>query len=187
MSAAAQAAAYIKATYLARLSGAAVQALCTAAYSKAMHIAVLASATAQVQHPAAYSQAIYPAKLPGAAAPEQHTAAYISAWHISMIKIISHDGPTLLLHFATGRQISYAGGLGWRFAAALLPRLFGKNPRSHHKGATAPPQVGFELETNCFQIYAIANLDKTSLISYAFSTGTKACVTSADLFDSDKN
>ena len=26
--------------------------------------------------------------------------------------------------------------LGLRFAAALLPRLFGKNPRSHHKGAT---------------------------------------------------
>ena len=29
-----------------------------------------------------------------------------------------------------------------RFAAALLPRPFGKNPRPHHKG--------FELETNCF-------------------------------------
>ena len=26
--------------------------------------------------------------------------------------------------------------VGWRFAAALLPRLFRKNPRSHHKGAT---------------------------------------------------
>ena len=46
-----------------------------------------------------------------------------------------------------------------RFAAALLPRLFGKNPRSHHKGATGR----FELETNGFQFYAIANLDKTSL------------------------
>ena len=45
-----------------------------------------------------------------------------------------------------------------RFAAALLPRLFGKNPRSHHKGATGR----FELETNGFQFYAIANLDKTS-------------------------
>ena len=25
--------------------------------------------------------------------------------------------------------------VGWRFATALLPRLLGKNPRSHHKGA----------------------------------------------------
>ena len=50
--------------------------------------------------------------------------------------------------------------VGWRFAAALLPLLFRTNPRSHHKGA----QVGFELETNSFQFYAIANLDKTSLV-----------------------
>ena len=50
---------------------------------------------------------------------------------------------------------------GRKFAAASLPRLFGTNPRSHHKGATACPQVGFELETNSFQFYAIANLDKT--------------------------
>ena len=27
---------------------------------------------------------------------------------------------------------------------------------------TRAPPVGFELETNCFQFYAIANLDKTS-------------------------
>ena len=47
--------------------------------------------------------------------------------------------------------------LGRRFAAALLPRLFGTNPMSHHKG-------GFEPETNGFQFYAIANLDKTSLL-----------------------
>ena len=32
--------------------------------------------------------------------------------------------------------------IGRRFAAALLPRLFGTNPRSHHKGSS----VGFELE-----------------------------------------
>ena len=43
-----------------------------------------------------------------------------------------------------------------RFAASLLPRLFGRNP-------TWAPQVGFELETNGFQFYAIANLDKISL------------------------
>ena len=55
--------------------------------------------------------------------------------------------------------------LGRRFAAALLPRLFGKNPRSHHKGVTWEG-VGFELETNGFQLYAIANLDKTSLLTF---------------------
>ena len=31
---------------------------------------------------------------------------------------------------------------GRRFAAALLPRLFGKNPRSHHKGATGRVRTG---------------------------------------------
>ena len=40
-------------------------------------------------------------------------------------------------------------GRRFRVAAALLPRLFGKNPRSH--------PVGCELETNGFQFYAIAN------------------------------
>ena len=48
--------------------------------------------------------------------------------------------------------------LGLRFAAALLPRLFGKNP------TTREPPVGFELEINGFQFYAIANLDKTYII-----------------------
>ena len=51
---------------------------------------------------------------------------------------------------------SYTYLIGRKFAAALLPRLFGKNPRSYQR---APP-VGFELETNGFQFYAIANLDK---------------------------
>ena len=37
---------------------------------------------------------------------------------------------------------------GRRFAAALLPRLFGTNSRSHHKGAT-----GRVLETNGFQFW----------------------------------
>ena len=59
------------------------------------------------------------------------------------------------------KRRSYSRGrpddIGRRFAAALLPRLFGTNPRSHHKGATGR----FELETNGFQFYAIANLDKT--------------------------
>ena len=32
--------------------------------------------------------------------------------------------------------------IGRRFAAALLPRLFGTNPRSHHKGATGRVRTG---------------------------------------------
>ena len=36
-------------------------------------------------------------------------------------------------------------GIGQRLAAALLPRLFGKNPRSHHKGATGRVQTGDQL------------------------------------------
>ena len=32
--------------------------------------------------------------------------------------------------------------VGRRFAAALLPRLFGTNPRSHHKGATGRVRTG---------------------------------------------
>ena len=32
--------------------------------------------------------------------------------------------------------------IGRRFAAALLPRLFGSNPRSHHKGATGRVRTG---------------------------------------------
>ena len=47
----------------------------------------------------------------------------------------------------------------WRFAAALLPRLFGNNVPGH---TTRVPQVGFELASNGIQSYAIANLDKTS-------------------------
>ena len=32
--------------------------------------------------------------------------------------------------------------VGRRFATALLPRQFGKNPRSHHKGATSRVRTG---------------------------------------------
>ena len=35
---------------------------------------------------------------------------------------------------------------------------------------TRAPPVGFELETNCFQFYAIANLDKTSLIYQVYQS-----------------
>ena len=50
--------------------------------------------------------------------------------------------------------------LDGRFTAALLPLLFGNNIPGH---TTREPPVGFELATNCFQLYVIANFDKTSL------------------------
>ena len=50
--------------------------------------------------------------------------------------------------------------LGRSFTAALLPQMFWKNPRSHHKGATGRVRMGDQLLSvlSC----AIANLDKTS-------------------------
>ena len=54
---------------------------------------------------------------------------------------------------------SGSGAIRRRFAAALLPRLFGNNVPGH---TTRAPPVGFELATNGIQFYAIANLDKTS-------------------------
>ena len=48
-----------------------------------------------------------------------------------------------------------------RIAAALLPRLFGNNFPGH---TTRAPPVGFEVGTYGFQFFAIANLDKTSLL-----------------------
>ena len=46
--------------------------------------------------------------------------------------------PSVLSKFATYT----VDNLGRRFAAALLPRLFGTNPRSHHKGATGRVRTG---------------------------------------------
>ena len=44
------------------------------------------------------------------------------------------------------------------------PQLYYHDCKGRISGyTTRAPQVGFELETNCFQFYAIANLDKTSL------------------------
>ena len=52
------------------------------------------------------------------------------------------------------------------FAAALLPRLFGTEVPGH---TTRAPPVGFELAaTNGIQLYAIANLDKTSLYLWSW-------------------
>ena len=49
--------------------------------------------------------------------------------------------------------------VGRRFVAALLPRLFGTNPRSHHKGATGRFRTGDQrLPALCH-----CQLDKTSL------------------------
>ena len=72
---------------------------------------------------------------------------------------------TLIIVYNELVTISNNYVIGLRFAAALLPLLFGTNPRSHHKGATDRVRM----ETNCFQFYTIANLDKTSLITYVMS------------------
>ena len=47
-----------------------------------------------------------------------------------------------------------------RFAAAFQPRLFRNDVPGH---TTRAPPVGFESGTNGIQLYAIVNLDKTSL------------------------
>ena len=57
-----------------------------------------------------------------------------------------------------GRPGQAAGSKWRRFAAALLPRLFGNSIPGY---TTRAPQVGFELTTNGIQFYVIANLDKT--------------------------
>ena len=44
-----------------------------------------------------------------------------------------------------GLNMYHDHDVGWRFATALLPRLFGKNPWSHHKGATGRVQSGVQL------------------------------------------
>ena len=38
----------------------------------------------------------------------------------------------------------YLSAIGQRFATALLPRLFGKTPMSHHKGATGRVRIGIQ-------------------------------------------
>ena len=51
-----------------------------------------------------------------------------------------------------------------RFAAALLPRLFGNNVPGH---TTRAPPVGFELATNSIQFYAIAYKTSETLMSWS--------------------
>ena len=85
----------------------------------------------------------------GSELPAEPGGPSISVGRVVMIKINNNNNKR---NGASARRLS----VGRRFAAALLPRLFGTNPMSHHKG-------GFEPETNGFQFYAIANLDKTSL------------------------
>ena len=48
--------------------------------------------------------------------------------------------------------------VGRRFATALLPRLFGMNPRSHHKGATGRVRTGDQR----LPVLCHCHLDKTS-------------------------
>ena len=56
--------------------------------------------------------------------------------------------------------------VGWRFAAALIPRLFGNSIPGH---TTRELPEGFELATDSIQFYVIANFDKTSRSNYIYN------------------
>ena len=58
--------------------------------------------------------------------------------------------------------LSPFAGLGEYIVRAEVRRSFITTTVREESQVT--PQVGFELETNGFQFYAIANLDKTSLV-----------------------
>ena len=62
---------------------------------------------------------------------------WISAGCWNLLLPLSH----FTWHWASQKQVL----LGQKFAAALLPRLFGTNPRSHHKGATGRVRTGDQL------------------------------------------
>ena len=61
--------------------------------------------------------------------------------------------------FCAGAQQVVAGGIG-TYRAEVRRSFITTTVREESQ---VTPQVGFELETNGFQFYAIANLDKTSL------------------------
>ena len=61
--------------------------------------------------------------------------------------------------------------LGWRFAAALLPQLFGTNPRSHHKGATSRVPAGDQQ----LPVLCHCQLGQTSLLLLPFSETMMSC------------
>ena len=73
--------------------------------------------------------------------------------HVIEDLVANDNAPQMIDNTTPIRSSLRARSVGRRFAAALLPRLFGTNPRSQHKGATG--------RVNGFQFYAIANLDKT--------------------------
>ena len=60
-----------------------------------------------------------------------------------LVGAVSRQGQGLMgWWMAYVSNLSFDVELGRRFAAALLPRLFGTNPRSHHKGATGRVRTG---------------------------------------------
>ena len=63
-----------------------------------------------------------------------------------MIITLDYDDVTLYAHnIYVMFYLHNNAHVGWRLAAALLPLLFRKNPRSHHKGATGRIQTGDQL------------------------------------------
>ena len=74
--------------------------------------------------------------------------------------------------------------VGRRFAAALLPRLFGKNPRSHHKCATGRVRTGDQrLPVVCTLIVSVS-VYRPSVAIYPNLAGfaeKRFCPTQTDL------
>ena len=59
--------------------------------------------------------------------------------------------------------------IGRRFAAALLPRLFGKNPRSHHKGANGRVRTGDQTASNSMPLPTWTSHHQSRAYSFAQS------------------
>ena len=74
--------------------------------------------------------------------------------------------------------------LGRRFAAALLPRLFGTNPRSHHKGATGRVRTGDQrLPVLCHcQLGVLDKYNVMLRLSSIKTASASACCRSASSF-----
>ena len=65
--------------------------------------------------------------------------------------------------------------VGRRCAAALLPRLFGKNPRSHHKGATGRVRTGDQrlpVLCHCQLGQDIPNFSRKKFVSLSLSNSS---------------
>ena len=93
--------------------------------------------------------------------------------------IYNIEASTLIMHYEGCACRNFLVLVGLRFATALLPRPYCSGRIPGH--TTREPQVGFELETNSFQLHAIANLDKTSLGKVSTKTHYQDLLRGCDL------